>query len=422
MALTEIPTTQTNGRRSIRDVRIAGLASVAKLREAERLRAEAVAGLVEFDAINGHITEGYLTPQRQLIDAAGLTETEANRMICLVTFCTAHPQVAHQLNQGLITIDHADALMQLAKHVDADEFAAALGDLLHAATGVDFAVFRDRIRTWRWRTQPEATEEDLDTAHNNRSLTTQRGLFGGMKGQFELDPAAAAVIENALTTTPDPVDSIDGPRTLAQRKADRLVELAALANQIDHDLAIADPNDEPTPASPSGRGCHQPNGARQQTRSSVDVIIDLPTLLGTNFDLNNHRDADGNVDWESIEASFALTASAPRPVMQQFFCDASWRTLITSGGSIVLDYTHAKPEISPSQRRAVQRRDRHCQFQGCDRHWTWCDVHHLRAKEHGGWDLFDNLTLVCRRHHTMLHQQHWQLWRDTDGRIQTTTT
>ncbi len=156
-------------------------------------------------------------------------------------------------------------------------------------------------------------------------------------------------------------------------------------------------------------------------RPTVDVIIDLPTLLGADFDLDDHRTDDGDVDWESIEASFALTGPAPRRVMQQFFCDASWRTLITAGGSVVLDYTHAKPEINRSQRRAVQRRDRHCQFAGCDRHWTWCDVHHLRAKEDGGWDLFDNLVLLCRRHHTMVHQQGWQLWRDTDGRIQTTT-
>ncbi len=416
MALAEAPTTRTHGRRTIGDVYKTGLVSIEKLAEAERLRAEAVAGLVDFHAINGHVTAGYLTPQRQMIDGAGIPAHEANRLQRLIRFCEHHPLIAQQLDQGLITVDHADALMRLAAHVDSNEFAAALPDLLHAAVGVELSVFCDRIRVWQWRVQPDTTDEDLDTFHDNRRLVTQDGLFGSLRGNFEVDAAAAAIIKAGLFTTPDPTNTIEGPRTLAQRQADRLVELAALGAGIDHDMAVADPDDTCRTQGPD-----EPEGARQLTRPTVDVIIDLPTLLGLDFDLDDHRNADGDVDWESIQASFALTSSTPSRVMQQFFCDASWRTLITAGGSIVLDYTHAKPEVNRAQRRAVQRRDRHCQFAGCDRPWTWCDVHHLRAKEDGGWDLLDNLVLLCRRHHTMVHQQGWQLWRDTDGRIQTTT-
>ncbi len=421
MALAEAPT-KTHNRPTLGDVYKAGLESIEKLAEAERLRAEAIAGLVDFHAINGHITAGYLTPQRQMIDAAGIATHEANRLQRLIRFCQQHPLIAQQLDQGLITVDHADALMRLAAHVDPNEFAAALPDLLDAAVGVELSVFCDRIRVWQWRIQPDATNEDLDTAYDNRHLTTQDGLFGSLRGNFEVDPAAAAIIKAGLFTPPDPTNTIDGPRTLAQRQADRLVELAALAAGIDHNTAAAHPYDT-NHAEPANHhdNTDQAEGARQLTRPTVDVIIDLPTLLGLEFDLDNHRTDTGNVDWESIETSFTLTGSTPRQVMQQFFCDASWRTLITAGQSTVLDYTHAKPEINRAQRRAIQRRDRHCQFAGCDRHWTWCDVHHLRAKEDGGWDLLDNLALLCRRHHTMVHQQGWQLWRDTDGRIQTTT-
>ncbi len=409
MSLAEISSPTKCRRRSIRDVRAAGLEAVELLAEAERIRARAVAQLVEFHAINGHITEGYLTPQRQLIVGARVADSEANKILRLVRFCEQHPLVADQLAAGLITVEHADALMKLAQHVDRGEFADALPDLLGAAADVELSVFCDRIRTWRWRIQPEATDEDLDAAFDRRHLTTQDGLFGGIKGNFELDGAAAVIVKAGLLTPPDPTDRIDGPRTLGQRQADRLVELAALAGLLDDDMATAEPDDG------------EPAGARQTSRPTVDVIIDLPTLLGLEFSLDDHRTEAGDVDWESIRGSFALTGPAPRRVLQQFFCDASWRTLITSGGSIVLDYTHAKPEVNRSQRRAVQRRDRHCQFASCDRHWTWCDVHHLRSKEDGGWDLFDNLTLLCRRHHAMVHQQGWQLWRDTDGRIQTAT-
>ncbi len=28
----------------------------------------------------------------------------------------------------------------------------------------------------------------------------------------------------------------------------------------------------------------------------------------------------------------------------------------------------------------------HSQFHGCDRHWTWCDIHHLVENHHDGFD------------------------------------
>ena len=88
-------------------------------------------------------------------------------------------------------------------------------------------------------------------------------------------------------------------------------------------------------------------------RPIVDVVIDFPTLLGVELDLDDHRDKHGDVDWDSIRAAFVLTGSTPRPVLQQFFCDASWRTLISSGKSVVLGYTEAAAEITPGLRRVI---------------------------------------------------------------------
>lgn len=364
--------------------------------------------LVDYRGGFGPSIDGFVSLQRQLIVEAGVAGREANRLDRLARFCAKHSLLIAQLAAGAITLDHADALLQVAGLVDADDFAQALPDLLAAAEGVELAVFADRVRTWAWRTAPEATEEGLATAYDNRGITLQGSLLGGSKGSLELDPAATVIVTAALDTEPDPTNGLEPARTLAQRRADRLVELLGLA--LKHEAAGAD-----------GPRNEDPEGARQVNRPTVDVVLDLPTLLGADFDLDDHRNANGDVDWNTITAGFALTGSAPRPALAQFFCDASWRTLITSGGSVVLDYTHAKPELNRAQRRAVQRRDQHCQFHGCDRHWSWCDVHHIVEKHHGGWDTMDNLTLLCRRHHTLVHQGGWQLSRQPDGRIATTS-
>lgn len=405
MTLAEVHQLETPIARSASSVRAAGRRAAAKLAEAERLRAEAVCDLVSYRDGFGPSIDGYTSLQRHLIIEAGVGGREANRFDRLTQFCTKHPLVTQHLANGTINLDHAEALAQVADLVDAGEFAEALPDLLDAAVGVELAVFVDRVRSWRWRVTPEATAEDIETAYDNRSLTIQKGLFGGSKGLFELDAAGTVIVTAALLTEPDPTSGIEPARTLRQRQADRLVDLAGLAlkgETLDDDGST-------------------PEGARQLNRPTVDVVIDLPTLLSKGFDLDDHRDADGDVDWDSIRAGFALTGSTPRPVLAQFFCDASWRTLITSGGSVVLDYTHAKPELNRAQRRAVQRRDGHCQFRGCDRHWSWCDVHHIVERHEGGCDAMTNLTLLCRRHHTLVHQGGWQLSRGLDGRIATTS-
>lgn len=407
MKLAERSGVEGSTRRSIREVRATGLAAIGKLAEAERLRAEAVADLVEFDAIDGHVIEGYLTPQRQLVHGAGLTEGEANRVHRIVRFCADHPRLIEALGNGGISVDHADVLCRTATHVDAVELARAMPDLLDAAAGVEVSTFLERVRTWQWRVTPEETAEDCETAFERRSVTMQPGLFGGVTGRFEIDAAGAGVLVAALTTEPDPLGSLEPPRTLGQRRADRLVELAALAQSLDVGEIVG--------------GGDRPEGARQVIRSTVDVVIDLPTLLGVEFDLNDHRTREGNVDWDSLQASFTWTGPAPKPVITQFLCDASWRALVTSGRSAVLDYAHARPELTPALRRVVQRRDRHCQFHGCDRHWSWCDVHHLTPREEGGRDHLENLALVCRRHHTMIHSGGWRLDRGSDGRIATTS-
>ncbi len=391
----------------------AGLEATSLLAEAERLRALAVAQLVDFDLIDGHIAEGYATPERHLIHRGNVATKEATRLQRVVTFCAQHTLVADALEAGEITVDHADVLRTACHVVGADAFDNDVLDLLAAADHVELAVFARRVEAWTWRKRPSQTGDEVEATFEQRSLTTQRDVFGGGRGQFQLDAAGMASLELALDTTPDPADSLVPPRTLAQRKADRLVELADFANSD----GCSDCDDDRC----EGAAVGEPTGARARRGASVDVVIDLPTLFGDDFDLDDHRTGDGVVDWASIRSELSSWGHVPKRVLSQFFCDASYRQLITSGPRVVLDYNVATPDISPALRRAVQRRDRCCQFDGCDRSWDWCDVHHLVPKGRGGPTNEQNLALVCRFHHTLIHQGGWQLTRRPDGRLLTTS-
>ncbi|HSJ34179.1 MAG TPA: HNH endonuclease, partial [Acidimicrobiia bacterium] len=64
----------------------------------------------------------------------------------------------------------------------------------------------------------------------------------------------------------------------------------------------------------------------------------------------------------------------------------------------------------PAQWKALKLRDRHCRFPGCRRPWNWCDAHHLDWwwDQHGPTD-HNRMLLLCRHHHTLIHQAGWHL-------------
>ena len=76
---------------------------------------------------------------------------------------------------------------------------------------------------------------------------------------------------------------------------------------------------------------------------------------------------------------------------------------------MVIDVGRSKRVVSPSQRRALNVRDKGCRFPGCDRPATWTSGHHLVHWIKGGGTDLPNLVLLCYRHHWMVHEGGWQL-------------
>jgi len=74
--------------------------------------------------------------------------------------------------------------------------------------------------------------------------------------------------------------------------------------------------------------------------------------------------------------------------------------------------------VSGKLRRALDARDRHCRFPGCDIPAIWSDAHHIEHWANGGLTKLFNLVLLCRRHHRMVHEGRWQLQPAGDGLLQ----
>lgn len=64
------------------------------------------------------------------------------------------------------------------------------------------------------------------------------------------------------------------------------------------------------------------------------------------------------------------------------------------------------------QKIALAARDGGCVWPDCDRPPSWTEAHHINqwARDHGNTDLCDGV-LLCRYHHMLLHNNHWEIQR-----------
>ena len=69
--------------------------------------------------------------------------------------------------------------------------------------------------------------------------------------------------------------------------------------------------------------------------------------------------------------------------------------------------------------RALRSRDHGCRFPGCA-HDRFVDAHHIQHWANGGETSLDNLVLLCRRHHRLVHEGGFGVEPIADGAIQFT--
>jgi len=89
---------------------------------------------------------------------------------------------------------------------------------------------------------------------------------------------------------------------------------------------------------------------------------------------------------------------------QRLMCTATVQGVVVDRHGGVLALGRTKRLATRAQRRALRVRDHAtCQFPGCHRNGR-LDAHHILAWSHGGLTDLVNMLLLCRRHHTFVHE------------------
>jgi hypothetical protein len=85
-------------------------------------------------------------------------------------------------------------------------------------------------------------------------------------------------------------------------------------------------------------------------------------------------------------------------------CDPELTRIILGPDSEVLDVGRSRRLATAGQDKAVRQRDKHCRWETCDRPAHFCDLHHAIPWWAGGRTDLNNLLLLCRHHHRLVHE------------------
>ncbi len=222
------------------------------------------------------------------------------------------------------------------------------------------------LRTWVHQVDVSGFAADESTAYEQRRVSLAQTLGGMWHLEGLLPPEAGAVLATALDAHIGSSLGSGDDRTVVQLRADALVDVAAWALRAG--------------ATPKAGGL----------RPQLVVLTPADTMIG----------AAGAAPGQLAHGGGLVSART----VERLACDALVTPVTVGGDGLPLAIGRTTRVVPMHLRLAVLVRDRRCAFPGCARPPTWCDAHHIEHWARGGPTDLANLVLLCRHHHTRVHE------------------
>lgn len=296
---------------------------------------------------------------------------------------------------GLLSTGSAEAIRaglgEPGPGVDADALKDAADRILAVAPGQDtdrlFRVARDA----RDALDALGIAERERARRERRAFRRYRQPDGMTRYTWELDPEGAALVDGVYDQITSPrrggprfVDEgeraraeaiLDDPRTTEQLASDSFLDLLAIAVDVEptHIIGLA--------------------------RPAVRVLVAATALASG---LGSGR-IEGHADPISLET------------VERTVCGSGTIPIVFDESGQAIDVGREQRLFTRKQRIAFAARDGGCRWPGCERPPAWTEAHHVRhwKRDHGETNLSNGI-LLCRHHHVLLHDNHWEI-RLADG-------
>ncbi len=324
----------------------------------------------EFDAQGGYAREGALSCAHWLSYRVGLGLGPAREKVRVARVLPKLPLIAQAFEAARVSYSKVRAITRVAT----PENEALLVDL---ATSAPASVLETLCRRFRGvlaaeRETPEETDE-------RRKVVVRHTDDGRLRLSVELDADEGARFLAALDAarfdvsaeTPHRFDaSVETPRTRTD----------ALMVVVESFLA---------------------EGARSRTGGTPTEV----RLHVTEDELQNGGGFIENAGCVGVSAETS----------RRLACDAAVVEVLEDAAGRVVRTGRRTRTVPAGMRRALEIRDQgRCAFPSCT-HTRFLDAHHVEHWADGGATELDNLVLLCRRHHTFVHEHGYQIERDAQG-------
>lgn len=274
----------------------------------------------------------------------------------------ALPAVAAAMAEGALSEDHVDVL------------AEALADLPARAEKplVEYAVQHEPLSVKKYceklaylmdQDGPEPKEPEPVQPRN----VVRRKWQGGRYQLFaDVDAETGAELDAQIDALAKPTPN--DLRFAPEREGDAFCEIINLAARADH---------------------HRISGGE---RVQLTVTVDYDNL----------RQGIGTARLDNGE-------HIPMNQVRKIACDSGLIPMLLGSRFQIHDVGRKTRTINAGLRRMLVARDQGCAFPGCTRPPKHCEAHHVQHWSNGGATNLSNLTLLCLRHHNLVHHSAWKI-------------
>ncbi len=340
---------------------------------------------------------GHRTPQKLIQATTGATSRDAAQSLRVGGLAGSHPWLgglAGAVSDGSLSTDAVDSIRAglgaPTEAVSAESLAGAASRLAEQAVSLD----ADRVFTLARQVRDELDAAGIvdreRAARAAREFRLQRLRDGSVRIVWLLDPVEGSVVSEVYDRATSPRRG--GPRFVTdQARAERIANDPRTTEQLASDVffALVTAGAEVDPRELLGRGA-----------PAVRVTV-------TERDLTR-RAGHGRLQRGQLPVSIET--------VERLACTQGTIPVVFNELGQPLDVGREHRLFTPRQRIALAERDGGCLWTGCERPPSWCEAHHIRhwVRDGGRTDVADGI-LLCKHHHLLLHDHHWEIERRGRG-------
>ena len=132
--------------------------------------------------------------------------------------------------------------------------------------------------------------------------------------------------------------------------------------------------------------------------------------------LNSSESSGSTADRYQVIVHVCPKGTWPAVTSRRIACDSTLVAIKEDENGEPLSIGRRSRSIPPPMRRALCVRDKGCRFPGCT-NTRFVDGHHIKHWVDGGETSLDNLLLLCRHHHHLVHEGGFVCEKGDDGKV-----